>query len=159
MLLLMFLRRACDRWRIEVKDSEDLMSWKQLSRTVSRPVMFLHGGDGVMCADEVTAGCSKQISCLCDSDDPPSLGYFGSLGASQLRLSSYFFECFVCQHCLTKTFYVKHKLLCVSSPRLSRYFSNLNRIFLTSQRFNSSSLLAACSETNVRSSLRLVLSD
>lgn len=42
-----------------------------VSRTVSRPVMLLQGGDGMMCASEVTAGWSKQISCLCDTDGTP----------------------------------------------------------------------------------------
>lgn len=65
------------------------MSWKTaVSRTVSGPVMFLQGSDGMMCASEVTAGWSKQISHLCDTDGISSLRIFGSLRTSQLHVSS-----------------------------------------------------------------------
>lgn len=50
--------------------------------------MFLQGGDGMICASEVTAGWSEQISRLCDTGGTLPLRVFGSLGASQLRSSS-----------------------------------------------------------------------
>ena len=72
--------------------------------------MFLQGGDGMICASEVTAGWSEQISCLCDTGGAPPPRVFCSLGASQLRSSALLPEHLHDSAASPKTLRNKHKL-------------------------------------------------